>query len=229
MSILITVEGLDGTGKSTLVSALHERIQADQSFPKWVYQTKEPGLMAKSSGNLLFNRPGVDLRNIVLTNPSLTAFERELLFYVDASQHRRFINAQEDAMVLSDRGLWSHLAYAYATMKTRQMSYEQYLLAQALIAEVCPKPNVVVYLRGSLALMKARLADKTKDLIESNGDSFFENVLAEYEDLAVDPTSAKSLLILDAENSTSHNVELVLKYLKETFTDEELRAGNSEI
>lgn len=226
MSLVLTIEGLDGTGKSTLAASLLERIQADQAFPKWIYQTKEPGLDVNSLAKAKFRRPGVDLRQIVLENSTLTAFERELLFYVDASQHRRFIDAQEDALIISDRGLWSHFAYAYATMKTKQMTYEQYLIGKQVINETCQKPDIIVYLQGNQELMKNRLSGKKKDVIESNGNEFFEMVEMAYEQLLAEPKYAKNLLVLDAENSTSKNVESIVTYLKETFTFEQLQKGN---
>src|SRR6185369_10790042 len=106
MSLLITIEGLDGTGKSTLASALTEAMALDGGFNRWLYQTKEPGLATKL-GKQEFNRPGIDIRTPVLNDRQLTPFERELMFYVDASQHRRFIENQGGAIVVSDRGLWS--------------------------------------------------------------------------------------------------------------------------
>lgn len=225
--IHIVVEGLDGTGKSTLVKALHERMSADQSFCQWIYATKEPGLDAVVSPGLPIKRPGLDLREIVLNNGSLTAIERELLFYVDASQHRRFIEAQGNAIILSDRGLWSHLAYLKATMKTKQMDYEHYHALRALINLVCPKPNLFIYLRGDTKLMKERSLSKKKDIIESNSDDFFETVSETYEFLS--SNYSDSLITLNARNSTSHNVETVITSLKEIYSYEELKSGNLQL
>lgn len=220
MSLLFTIEGLDGTGKTTLAKALGKAIAKE--FCTWVYVTKEPGLETQL-GDLKFNRPGVDFRAIVLNDGSLTAFERELLFYADASQHRRFIENQKEAIVVSDRGLWSHLAYARASMKTKQLTYDSYYLCKEVIQSVCKIPNQIIYLKGSLELMKERNRDKTKDVIESNGDSFFSYVLETYKDLAFE---ARNCLILDASLPTSQNVEAVLSFLKEAYTDEQLRSGS---
>jgi len=221
--IHITIEGLDGTGKSTLIKALHDALLFDTDLTRWVYATKEPGLTVKAMAGLEFNRPGIDVREIVLNDISLTPFERELLFYVDASQHRKFINDQNGAIVLTDRGLWTHLSYLRATLKTGQLDYQQYEICKDVIDQVCPVPTFIVYLRGSLALMKERNRDKKKDLIESNGEDFFGYVLETYEDLAFENSKC---LILDANDSTCKNVELVVKSLKERFTYEQLQSGN---
>lgn len=221
--IQIVIEGLDGTGKSTLAKALSEALQAET--PAWVYQTKEPGSETRVGG-AVFNRPGLNIRDIVLTDKSLTSFERELLFYVDASQHKRFIENQDKAFFVSDRGIWSHYAYLYATLKTKQIDYEQYQALRKVIEFTCRKPEVLVYLQGDTALMKERNKDKVKDVIESNKDDFFEAVSLKYGELSCEPKYTERLLILEATNSTSQNVETVLDYLKKEFTDEELRSGN---
>lgn len=220
--IHVVVEGLDGTGKSTLVKALHERMLADQSFCQWIYADKEPGLAVKAMAGIEFNRPGINVRDLVLNDTTLSPLERELLFYVDASQHRRFIENQGNAIILSDRGLWSHYAYLYATMKTKQMDYEAYRACYKIVELLCPRPDFVVYLKGSLDLMKARNNGKVKDIIENNKEDYFSYVLDTYDNLAL----ALNPLTLDATNSTSHNVEAVVKSLKERFKDEELKSGS---
>lgn len=221
--IHIVIEGLDGTGKSTLAAELHQKMLQDDSFTRWNYLTKEPGLITRTMVNVEFSRPGVDIRSIVLNDTSLNALERELLFYVDASQHRRFIENQGGAIVISDRGYWSHLAYLRATLKTGQMDYHNYALCYDLIESLCAKPTRVVYLKGTLDLMKSRNINKKKDLIESNKDDYFSYVLETYEDLAFENDSC---LILDACNSTSQNVESVISWLKKEFNHEQLAAGN---
>lgn len=221
--IHISVEGLDGTGKSTLVSALHERMCADQAFTQWIYQTKEPGVDMKVSPGIPIKRPGLNIRQMVLTEASLTSLERELMFYIDASQHKRFIEAQGNAIVVSDRGLWSHKAYLRATLKTGQIDHSAYIICKDVIKLTCPVPDFVIYLRGDIALMTERNANKTKDLIESNKSDYFGYVLETYEDLAFENPNC---LILNATNSTSQNVESVITCLKTRYTYDQLKSGN---
>lgn len=221
--IHLAIEGLDGTGKSTLAASLQETMLNDPSFTRWIYLTKEPGLDVKTMQGVSFLRPGVDVRSMVLTDTSLTALERELLFYIDASQHRRFIDNQGSAIVISDRGLWSHYAYLKATMKTGQMDYLLYSICRDLIDNLCAVPTRTIYLKGDLELMKKRNEGKKKDLIESNKDSYFAQVLDCYEDLAFENEKA---LILSAYDSTSKNVEAVINWLKKEFNHEQLRTGN---
>jgi len=207
MNKLFIVEGLDGTGKSTLVNEICHRLPVDS----WVYQTKEPGLTVKM-GPCAFNRPGLDIRSIVLNDKTLTPFERELMFYVDASQHQSWMNNQEDTIFVSDRGLWSHYAYLRATLKMGQIDNDQYVICKDIIDRVCAKPNKVIYLRGSLDLMERRNKNKAKDVIESNNQDYFGYVLETYEDLAFEN---ENCLILNADSPLDENVTIAVNYIKE--------------
>lgn len=223
MSILITVEGLDFMGKSTLVQSLINKMSDDGSFANWTYPSKEPG--SRWSGKV-----AGQLREMVLQTPDLKPLERELLFYVDASLHKRFIDNQDNAIIISDRGLWSHMAYLRGYLKEGLIDHDVYSLCRSLISTVCAKPDCVVYLKGDLDLMKVRSFNKPKDAIERNSEGFFTAVLETYEDLVRDATWRKDkLLILEAINKSDENVDLVINYLKGAFTNEELRTGNREL
>lgn len=218
-SLLITIEGLDGSGKSTLAKELPTALRSTH-FTKWIYQTREPGRDVRMN-NITFNRPGVDVRSIVL-NETMTPLERELLFYVDAAQHCRFIENQNDAVIVSDRGKWSHLAYLRGYLKTNQMNWDDYRLCKKIIDRVCAEPDVVIYLRADLSLMKNRLFNKPKDAIERNGDDFYSAVLETYTDLA---KGAKNALILDAYDNLDKNIMKVIDYLKGAYHVEHKQGG----
>lgn len=220
MSLLISIEGLDGVGKSTLASELVNKLSTDNEIAPWVYLSKEPG--SKWTGI------GPEIRKMVLETPEFKPIERELLFYVDASIHARFVDNQRDALIVSDRGLWSHLAYLRGYLKTKQIDHEDYSLCRKLIDRACRKPDAVIYLRGDLALMEARLAGKEKDVIEQNGKAFYEAVFETYEDLS--NNACLPLLTLDATASIGQNIIKVVSWLKnEAFTREELKQGNREV
>lgn len=222
MSILIAIEGLDGTGKSTLVEGLVKELSQDPAFYPWVYATKEPGSM--------WTGTGPEIRKMVLETPNFQPLERELLFYVDASIHTRFIQNQRQAIIVSDRGLWSHLAYLRGYLKTKQIDWHDYELCKNVLTRVCHEPDCVVYLDGDLDLMKQRLAGKAKDAIESNNDEYFSVVKETYEDLVTDREwSGKPMLTLSASDSTDINIRKVVEYLKGVFDHEQLKHGDREI
>lgn len=221
MSLLITLEGLDGTGKSTLAQSLVEEMsQQRSSFYPWIYSSKEPGSP--------WTGLGPQLRQLVLETPDLRPIERELMFYVDASMHARFIDNQQNAIIVSDRGKWSHFAYLKGYLKTKQIDWDEYSLCKKFIDLLCAEPDCVVYLKGSLALMKDRLASKQKDAIESNGSEFFSAVLDTYGELVSDrQRTGKPTLVLEATDSTCHNRLKVLSYLKEVFNEQQLIEGRN--
>lgn len=222
MSLLITIEGLDGAGKSTLAEKLVEAMQKDPAFYPWIYLSKEPGS--------IWTGVGPQLRQMVLETPDFRAMERELLFYVDASLHARFIENQGNAIVVSDRGLWSHYAYLRGYLKTNKMDFEDYSLCKKIINKVCSVPDCIVYLRSDLELMKERLSGKKKDAIESQDESFFAAVQETYEDLTADAEWAgKSLVVLDAREPIDKNIMSVVDYLKGVFHENQLKQGNREI
>lgn len=197
--MLINFEGLDGVGKSTLVEAVARNIPS-------AVVTKEPG----SSLSPLNQQ----IRGMVLNDRTLTPLERELLFYVDASAHNRALaDIRQDSIVLCDRGILSHYAYLRGYLKTKQIDYEQFTLCRKLIEQVCAKPDIVIYLKGSLELMHIRTAGKQKDAIESNSPVFYHHVLETYEDL-IDSSPCK-VLHLDATERLDNNIERVLSFLQE--------------
>jgi thymidylate kinase len=110
MSLVIAIEGLDGTGKTTLAEHLEIALRQDSAIYPWIYLSKEPGSM--------WTGIGPDIRKMVLETPEFTPLERELLFYTDASLHSRFIASQGQAVIISDRSLWSHQAYLRGYLKT---------------------------------------------------------------------------------------------------------------
>lgn len=222
MALLIAVEGHDGCGKTSLVTKLVEALAKDPAFYPWVYGTKEPGSM--------WAAPCQDIRKMVLETPDFRPFERELLFYVDASLHKRFIESQKNAIIISDRGLWSHYAYLRGYLKTKQIDWDDYSLCKEVIGKVCAEPDCVVYLKGDLSLMKERLAGKEKDAIEKNGEAFFSAVLETYEDLVAEREwEGKPHLTLSAVDNIDNNVTKVIDYLKEVFSYDQLSQGSREV
>ena len=197
--MLITFEGLDGTGKTTLLKEIAK--YANSSII-----TKEPGSP--------FIEVNQSIRRMVLENVDLAPLERELLFYADASQHKTYIEKNKDKLILSDRGLLSHLAYLRGYLKTKAIDFEDYSLCRALIKKCCATPDLIVYLSGSVELMRVRTAGKEKDAIEQNGHLFYHHVLETYKDLVNNDWQEKCL-VLDATSPIDENITRVLSYLQE--------------
>jgi dTMP kinase len=99
----ITFEGIDGSGKSTLIQQVYNYFK-DKQFS--VVMTKEPG----------GTEAGVQLREIVMTprKNKLLSFTELLIF--EADRHETYSkviapNLKKGALVLSDRGIDGSIAY----------------------------------------------------------------------------------------------------------------------
>jgi thymidylate kinase len=207
MSYLISVEGVDGAGKSTLVNELVNLLHAEEKG-HWVYASKEPGSP--------WAYPNPKIREMVLETPNFKPFERELLFYVDASVHSRFMDNQgDDTIVVSDRGLWTHHAYLRAYLKTKQIDWDEYAICTRLIERTSKKPDIVIYIDGDTTLMRERNAGKKVDAIEKNGNAYFDAVLETFRDLVQERTRlCKPLICLDGRASFDENVIKSYNYIR---------------
>lgn len=104
MGIFITVEGIEGSGKSTLISALTEFYCARMS----VVATREPGatVLGKRIRKLILQRE--------VSDPDIDPLAEVLLFAADRAQHcKTFLRdaIKSTSLVLCDRYTDSTLAY----------------------------------------------------------------------------------------------------------------------
>jgi len=170
---LITIEGLDGAGKSTLAQALREAIAARG---RAVQLLREPG------GVPLSER----IRELV-KDPLLEVSPRaEALLYAAARAqlvHERLepLLAQ-GAIVLLDRFVDSSLAYQGAG---RELGVDQ-VAAVNRFATGSLEPDRTLLLRISPAAGRQRQRERalTPDRLEREGDGFFERIAAAYDELA---------------------------------------------
>src|SRR3954454_23189651 len=180
--MLITLEGLDGAGKSTLAAGLQGKLGRPLTV------LREPGgveLSERIRG--LVKDPGlrVDLRAEAL----LFAAARAQLV---AEQLRPRLDAGE--WVVLDRFVDSSLAYQGAG---RGLGIEEVRALNAF-ATGGLEPDRTLLLRLSPADRTARLAhrDETPDRLEREADAFFETLAAAYDELAAaDPARWR---VLDA-------------------------------
>jgi dTMP kinase len=202
---LITIEGIDGAGKSTLAHALLERLRGRQEP---VELLREPGGVALSE----------QIRSLV-KDPALAIGARaEALLYAAARAqlvHERVRPLlAEGATVLLDRFVDSSLAYQGAG---RALGVEQ-IRALNLFATEDLLPDCTLLLRISAATARARLTlrgdspslseSSASDRFEREADSFFEEIAAAYEALArQDPLRVH---VLDAEQSAEAVLEHAL-------------------
>jgi dTMP kinase len=191
---LITIEGLDGAGKSTLAEGLLGELSRRRGPVRLL---REPG------GVLVSER----IRELV-KDPSLSVTDRaEALLYAAARaqlvQELLGPLLQRGALVLLDRFVDSSLAYQGAG---RGLGVQE-VLAINRFATGGLTPDRTLLLRLPPALGRARQGTRAlePDRLEREGDRFFAKISSAYDELArADPGRIR---VLDAEQAP----ELVLR------------------
>ena len=188
---LITIEGLDGAGKSTLAQALAREIAARG---RRVELLREPG--------------GVDVSERIRTlvkDPAIAVSPRaEALLYAAARAqlvHERLEPLLQDGVVvLLDRFVDSSLAYQGAG---RGLGVQQ-VRAINLFATGPLEPDLTLLLRVSPAAGRARQNERASepDRLERESESFFETVAAAYDELA--HAEPERIRTIDAARSPEH-------------------------
>jgi dTMP kinase len=170
---LITIEGLDGAGKTTLVAGLTRELAARG---RELMVLREPGGVELSERiRALVKDPGlaVDPRAEALLYAAARAqlVAEQLVPLLDSGQ-----------WVLLDRFVDSSLAYQGAG---RGLGVERIRSLNEL-ATGGLTPDRTLLLRIDPAVGRARITDRDPDRLEQAGEAFFAAVAAAYDELAAD-------------------------------------------
>jgi dTMP kinase len=181
---LITIEGIDGSGKSSVAQCLVKYLE---TLGRAVILTKEPG------GTELGNT----LRTILHTQKERVGDVAEfLLFAADRAQHFEQIIVpalSKGAVVISDRMADSSLAYqGYGRGIDRDMIKQVNAWAMQHTT-----PDLVLYLRidSTKARERVRVRKETLTSFEREGDYFWQRVVKGYEEIFA---SRGNVVTLDA-------------------------------
>lgn len=194
---LITIEGLDGAGKSTLAAALVAAL-AERGLS--IELLREPGGVALSER----------IRELVKDPSSGVSPRAEALLYAAARAellHERVVPMLEaGTWVLLDRFVDSSLAYQGAG---RGLGIEQ-VRAINLFATGGLTPDRTLLLRVAPGTGRARQGTRKAepDRLELEGERFFEAIALAYEQLAA--AEPGRICAIDAEQSPARVLELAL-------------------
>lgn len=196
----LTFEGIDGSGKSTLIKKLAEHLK---SLSLTIEITREPG------GTKL----GEELREILLrTKGSAPCPEAELLIYeADRAQH---VNTKirpllkQNAWVLSDRFYDSSSVFQGAGRKIASKSVEWL----NDFASGGLKPDLTFLLDCPVEVSQARRQSRQADRFELEKTEFHETIRNGFLELA--KKHADRFLVLDATESPDRLLQLAIDELK---------------
>src|SRR5687767_196853 len=169
----ITLEGVDGAGKSTQVPWIAERLRA---AGREVVVTREPG------GTPFAEK----LRAMVLAEPMDALAETLLLFAARADHIQRIIGPAlaRGAWVLCDRFTDATLAYQGAGKGVPAEQIRQ--LAQAVHPGLSPVRTLVFDCPYDVSRSRLSNAGRELDRFEAEERAFFDRVRAAYRQLAAD-------------------------------------------
>lgn len=169
--MLITFEGIDGSGKSTQISLLRDALKAQGHI---VMVFREPG--------------GTDISELIrsmLLNPELEIDPvTELLLFSSARSQLIAEKVKpllkEDGIVILDRFYDSTTAYQGYGRKSLPLEQIHQINE---IASHGLAPDITFYLRLSLQESAQRTSHLHKDRMEQSGDTFFKRVYEGFEEL----------------------------------------------
>lgn len=194
--LFITLEGGDGSGKTTQASLLRDWLESEGRV---VVRTREPG----------GTEVGVLIRDIVLHHRGEVSPRAEALLYAaDRAHHIATVvrpALERGEVIIQDRYLDSSVAYQGAG---RVLGRDE-IRELSLWATEGLLPDVTVLLDLDPETARARLdaADKPFDRLEAERDEFHARVRAEY--LALAAAEPDRFLVLDASLPADEIAEAV--------------------
>ena len=193
----LAFEGIDGSGKSSLIRSLSEILTSQNIDNKIV---REPG----------GTKVGEGIRELLLSHEyDVDALTEALLFCSQRSQLVTEIIKPEinkGTKILSDRSAYSSVAYQGVG---RGLGYETiYQLNDIAVNSYWPEKVVLLDIDPKISLSRQRVADR----IGSDKVDFFKKVREGYLRLAEE--FENNFLIINAEEDLSDNLQKICTWLK---------------
>lgn len=170
--LLITIEGIDGSGKSTLTKNLFSRLQRENYE---LILTKEPG------GSAL----GKQLRNLLQTQPvPITPIAEYLLFAADRAQHFNEViipNLKLGKIIISDRMADSSIVYqGYG----RGIDIEKIIMVNKWVMQNV-QPDITFYVRitPQEAVERLQRRNTTPTAFEKEEEEFSKKLVLGFDEI----------------------------------------------
>ncbi|MDO8059355.1 dTMP kinase ['Crotalaria aegyptiaca' phytoplasma] len=200
MMKLIVFEGLDGSGKTTLIQALCHQLTP---FPQ-IYQGLGSSTMGQEIRDLFLNFPQVDyLTHFYLSLANMTQIQAELF--------------KNHPLIICDRWLPSTYAYQlFPFSQDKQQLLSLKKLFQINHEIILKKPDLLIYLDIDPLVgitRKENQKNHQKDFIEQKPLTYFQTVHQGYQHYLTHYTRGIDKLILNGNDPLSANIKKIMKYL----------------
>ena len=195
---LITIEGIDGAGKSTIATWV----------VAWLKQKGVTAILSHEPGG---TRAGAKIRTLLLAEP-LGAKAETLLFFADRAEHVRTVIApflQKGVWVVCDRFIDSTFAYQGGGRGVDEKILEA--LSDWVLDQTCPNLTFLLDIPVEMALART----KRDDRIEEESKMFFEKVRHTYLQRA--NKYKNRIVIIDASQPLEAVQEKVISILQARF------------
>ena len=202
--MFITFEGPDGSGKSTIIKKVYEKLIND-GFD--IVLTREPG------GTPIAEK----IRDIILdnSNVALDARTEALLYAASRRQHlveKIWPALKEDKIVLCDRFLDSSLAYQGGG---RNLGVQNVLNIN-LFATENTYPDLTLFFDIDPELGLKRVSQDKKrvaDRLDNENENFHEKVYSTFKEIV--NTNSQRIITIDASKSIEEVTECAYRTIKE--------------
>ena len=201
-SLFITFEGPDGSGKTTVSTAVANRL-IEEGYA--VLYTREPG--------------GIDIaeqiRNVILdpANTAMDARTEALLYAASRRQHlvEKVIPALAQGItVISDRFVDSSLAYQGWG---RNLGIEEVLAINSFAIENhMPDKTIFLHVDAKTGLKRIQKGRATLDRLDQETDSFHQKVYEGYQ--KVIEMYAERMIVIDASQQVQQVIEEAYQQIK---------------
>jgi dTMP kinase len=196
---LIAIEGIEGTGKSTLAQGLQQLLSANHE----VLLTREPG------GSEVAER----IRDILKDqNSQIDAMSELLLMFASRSLHVQqtiIPNIKDGTIVISDRYLDASYAYQGGG---RELEVDKIAILDQWICQNA-QPDIVILLtcKPEVAMQRVAKRQNYLDRFEQEALDFFIRAQDSYKRSV---QMRKKHLIIDAEQSAEQVLKLAYEFIK---------------
>lgn len=210
--ILITLEGVDGSGKTAVANALYNRLRQKNLN---VIKTREPG------GNKIAEQ----LRSIILdkNNADMSPLTEVLLYQAGRVEHMDKVikpALKKGDIVICDRFIDSTIAYQYFGRKEEAGFTESDLnFMEELNIRCGCTPDLTFILDVSEKTAKERMNSRGEtDRFDEESDKFRKMVRNGYMEIAI--RNPERIKVINGETSVNNLVNKIMEYVNKVLKEE---------